>query len=228
MPDRNRKREEERESGRPGGGAGRKDEVGRSGVYPASGPHPSGDAPIVEQGAWGQGARGIEGYQDHGESELSVPRVTPERARDLMTKNPACCLTSATAAAAAQLMMEHDTGVLPVVDSHRNKKLLGVVTDRDLALQVVAEGRDPLATAVAETMSQPIIVCSPDDPYERALELMEQHRVRRIPVVDDAGSVVGIIAQADIALRAGDKGKTAQVVAQISQPKARHGGGGAR
>ena len=76
----NGKRDKKRESGRPGGGAGRKDKVGPSGVYPMSGPHPRSDAPIVWPGAWGQGKRGAAGYEDHGESELNFDVLSPGNA----------------------------------------------------------------------------------------------------------------------------------------------------
>ena len=81
-------RTDKRESGRPGGGTGRKDKVGPSGVYRMSGPHPPGAAPLVWPGMWGQGKRGAAGYEDHGESELNVRRVTPEKCRGIMTKDP--------------------------------------------------------------------------------------------------------------------------------------------
>jgi CBS domain-containing protein len=128
----NQDRFEKRESGAPCGGVGRKDDVGRSGVYPISRPHPAGDAPIVTPAAWGR--RG--GYGDHGQSELSIPRVTPEKCRDIMTKDPVCCLASDSVSAAARLMREHDFGALPVVADREGKVLVGIVTDRDLALRV--------------------------------------------------------------------------------------------
>jgi CBS domain-containing protein len=207
-----------RESGLPGGGAGRKDEIGRTGVYRVSGPHPAGDAPIVGMASWGQGSRGAAGYEDHGESELFVQPVKPEKCRDIMTKDPVCCLLQDTAAQAARLMKEHDVGALPVVRSLKTKKLSGIVTDRDLVLNVIAEGLDPSATVVEIAMSKPAIACSPDDGYERALELMEKHRIKRVAVTDDSGRVVGMISQFDVALRIRDRQKTAEVVESICQP----------
>src|SRR5438477_6477031 len=85
-------RAQKRESGLPGGGAGRVDKVGGSGVYPMSGPHPSGDAPIIPEPAWGQGERGAAGYEDHGESAIYMVNIPPEKCRDLMTKDPICCV----------------------------------------------------------------------------------------------------------------------------------------
>jgi len=209
---------QERESGLPGGGAGRKEEVGRSGVYPMSGPHPGGDAPIVTPASWGQGKRGPAGYQDHGESELNVAQVTPEKCRDVMTKDPVCCLGNDSVNLAADLMRKHDVGILPVVLSQANKTLIGIVTDRDLALRVVAEGRDPVKWTVEQIMTRPVVVCSPDDNYQKAIHLMERHQLRRIPQVDNSGRVVGMIAQADIALRVHEDSKTSEVVTEISRP----------
>jgi len=202
----------------PGGGAGRKDAVGKTGVYRVSGPQPPGDAPIVAMGSWGQGARGAAGYEDHGESELFYRPVTPERCRDIMTKDPFCCLPTDTAAQAARLMKRHDVGILPVVEDRAKKKVLGVVTDRDLALKIVAKGLDPAAIAVKAVMSKPAIRCSPDDAYERAIELMEKHRIRRVLVTDNSERVVGVIAESDVALRLHDLGKTGELVAAVTQP----------
>lgn len=207
-----------RESGLPGGGAGRKDEVGKSFVYPMSGPHPPGDAPLVAPGSWGQGKRGPAGYEDAGESELNIQFVAPEKCRDLMTKDPICCLETDTAEHASRLMKQHDLGVLPVVETQPSKKLLGIVTDRDLVLRILAEERKPREVRVSDIMTRDVIACSPDDGYEEALRLMEQHRIRRIPAIDNTRRVVGIIAQADVALRLRNSSKTAELMMEISQP----------
>ena len=213
------KKNKQRESGMPGGGAGRRDEgLGRSGVYPVSGPHPPGEAPIVAPGSWGQGARGAAGYEDHGESELNIPDVKPEKCRDLMTKDPVCCSPGESIIQAAERMKQQDIGVLPVVEDQQNKHLVGIVTDRDLAVQAVAEGRDPGSTTVGEIMSRDVVICSPDDDCDEALRLMEKRRVRRIPAVDRSGRVVGIISQGDLALRMRDAIKTAELVTEVSRP----------
>lgn len=206
------------ESGLPGGGAGRKDEIGQSGVYRVSGPHPTGDAPIVGMASWGQGARGAPGYEDHGDSELFIPNVTPEKCRDIMTKDPICCVAGDTAVHAARLMKEYDIGVLPIVVNEESKTLIGLVTDRDLVLKVLAEESDPGAASIELATSKPVITCSPDDDYNQALELMEKHRIKRVPVVDNSGRVVGLISQRDVALRVRDQHKTAEVVESICQP----------
>jgi len=213
-----REMKRKRESGLPGGGAGRKDEVGRSGVYRVSGPHPSGDAPIVGMASWGQGSRGASGYEDHGESELFMQTVTPEKCRDIMTKDPICCTAGDLAAHAARLMKEHDIGVLPVVENQENKKLVGLVTDRDLVLRVLAEALDPASTTVERAMSKSVVACSPDAGYDEALDLMAKHKIKRVVITDNSGRAVGVISQGDVALRVRDHHKTAEVTESICQP----------
>jgi len=183
-----------------------------------SGIHPAGDAPIVWPAAWGQGQRGAAGYEDHGESELNISRVVPEKCRDIMTKDPAFCQASDSATIAAKLMKKHDIGVLPVVANLHGAKLIGIITDRDLALKVVAQSRNAQSTTVDQIMSHPVVTCSPDDDCGKVLNLMEQHQLKRIPAVDNSGRVVGMISQADVALRIPDEAKTAKLVRSIAQP----------
>lgn len=213
-------RPDKRESGLPGGGTGRKDEVGGSGVHPMSGPHPPGEAPVVEQAGWGQGRRGAAGYENHGESGAMAPSAVPEKCRDIMTKNPAACLPIDSTAQAARLMKKHDTGMIPVITNREDQRLAGVVTDRDLALTVVADALDPARTSVESVMSRPAIVCSPDDPYDHVLQTMERNQIRRVPVVDRTGRLVGVVSQADIALRVHDRKQAAEVLQAISRPAA--------
>jgi CBS domain-containing protein len=119
---------------------------------------------------------------------------------------------------AAQLMQREDVGLIPVVTDEASRRLVGVVTDRDLALRVVAQNRHPSQTTVDSVMSPEPITCHPDDNLEMALDRMKEFQVRRIPIVDARGSLVGILAQADIALRTDETEETAEVVAEISRP----------
>lgn len=135
----------------------------------------------------------------------------------VMTKDPACCLPSDTAFDAAQLMKTEDVGPIPIVSDKQTKKLDGIVTDRDLALKVVAEGLDPKTTTIESIMTTGVMTCHPDDDVTEALDLMEQHQVRRVPIVDDNDCLVGIIAQADIATRVDEPAKTHEVVEEISR-----------
>jgi CBS domain-containing protein len=132
--------------------------------------------------------------------------------RDVMTSNPASCASQAPVADAAKLMAKEDVGPIPVVEGER---LVGLLTDRDIVVRVVAEGRDPQATTVGEVASSSLTTVAPDEDLDRALQLLAEQRVRRLPVVEGE-RLVGIVAQADIARR-GDDAQTGQVVEQISE-----------
>jgi CBS domain-containing protein len=134
-----------------------------------------------------------------------------------MTANPSCCLPGDSASVAARLMKQEDVGPVLVIASHADKRLVGIVTDRDLALKVVAEGRDGNTTRVDEVMSPNPVTCSEDDDATEAIRRMSQHQVRRIPVLDAQGRLSGIIAQADVALHA-DEEEVGEMVEDISQP----------
>lgn len=215
---RNRK-QDKRESGLPGGGAGRRDEAGGSGVYPASGPHPKDDVPIVPAAAWGQGERGAAGYADSGTSELWQENSKPSLCRDLMTKDPVCCLRSDSPETVASLMRAHGIGEIPVVETMHTKKLVGVITDRDIVIRGIADGADCKGSRVDTMMTSGVATCSPDHDVWKCLEAMEAKQIRRVPVTDDSGRIVGIIAQADIALRLREPSRTAEVVLEISRPR---------
>jgi len=140
-----------------------------------------------------------------------------KKCSDVMTDNPVYALPDDTVEKVAQLMKKEDIGPVPVVDDERNKRLVGIVTDRDLALKVVAEGRDPQTTKVEEVMTRKLITCRPDDDVESAMKAMAQYQLRRIPVVDNDDRLVGIISQADVATRVDEPEKTAEVVREISE-----------
>ena len=139
------------------------------------------------------------------------------KCNEVMTKDPSCCLPTDTVFDAAQLMKSQDVGPIPVVNDKQTKKLAGIVTDRDLALKVVAEGLDPKQTKIEEVMTTGVQTCGPDDDVTNVLELMEEHHIRRIPIVDDEDCLVGIIAQADVATRIDQPEKTHEVVEEISK-----------
>jgi len=115
-------------------------------------------------------------------------------------------------------MKIEDVGSLPVCSSGDNRRLVGIITDRDLALNVVAEGHDPKSTQIESIMTREPHTCREDEDLQTALERMEHNQVRRIPVVDRNGMLTGIISQADIATRTESREKTAEMVAEISRP----------
>jgi CBS domain-containing protein len=135
------------------------------------------------------------------------------RIRELMTESPRTVSSDATVVEAARVMRDDDVGLVPVVDGDR---LVGTVTDRDIAIRVVAEERDPSSTTVREVASTDLVTIDPEQELGEALRLMAQHQVRRLPVVEEDGRLVGIVAQADVA-RHGDDTQTGQVVEQISK-----------
>jgi CBS domain-containing protein len=136
---------------------------------------------------------------------------------EVMTKDPSCCVPTDSAFDAAQLMKSENVGSIPIVTDTNSKNLEGIVTDRDLALKVVAEGLDPKAKKVADLMTTDIVSCRPNDDIDAVIKLMEKNQVRRIPIVDENNVLVGIIAQADIATRMEEPNKTAEVLESISQ-----------
>ena len=133
---------------------------------------------------------------------------------EIMTRNPECVTPTDSVMKAAQLMKSEDVGPIPIVKD--GKKLEGIITDRDLALKVVAKGLDPKTTAVEEVMTGDVVTCKENDDIQKALKLMQEHQVRRIPVVDSDDHLIGIIAQADVATRLGNDRATGQVVQDIS------------
>lgn len=137
-----------------------------------------------------------------------------QNCQDVMTRNPTTCSPQSPVTEAAQLMEREGVGAIPVCD---NGKLEGILTDRDIAVRVVAGGRDPRQTTIGDVMTRDPKCVSADEPINRALEVMESSQVRRIPVIDGAGKLVGIIAQADIATRLNDDNATGEVVEAISR-----------
>lgn len=140
-----------------------------------------------------------------------------KKCSDIMTEDLVYCLPNDPVSKVAQLMKKEDIGPVLIVDNERDKTLVGIVTDRDLALKVVGEGRDPQNTRVEEVMTRKLVTCRADDDVESAMSAMAQYQLRRIPVVRDNMKLVGIISQADVATRVDEPEKTAEVVKEISQ-----------
>lgn len=132
----------------------------------------------------------------------------------VMTPNPAACMANTSVREVARLMLDNDCGEIPVVDAQG--KPIGVVTDRDICLRVVANGGDGSATA-ADAMSAPVRTVQADSSLRDCVTLMENARIRRVPVVDGDGKLTGIVALADIVL-AGKNKESAKVVKEVSTP----------
>ena len=140
------------------------------------------------------------------------------KCKDVMTKNPKTCAPTDIVQQTAQLMKSEDVGPIPIVGD--NGKLEGIITDRDIVLKVVAEGGDAKTTKLADVMTTDLISCTVDGDIEEMLDLMEDNQIRRIPVVDATGRMVGIVSQADIATRLDEPDKTAELVEDISKAAA--------
>ena len=132
---------------------------------------------------------------------------------DVMTSNPCAIDADKTVEYAAQMMRDEDVGFAPIVE---NDRMVGALTDRDIAVKVVAEGRDPQTTSVLDVASKALVTVQPDEDLDEALKLMAQHQLRRIPVVEKGTRLVGVLAQADVAREAKPK-KTGEVVEEISE-----------
>jgi CBS domain-containing protein len=137
--------------------------------------------------------------------------------KDVMTLDPICCLSTDRVNQAATLMKEADIGPIPVVEDSESKKLIGIVTDRDLAIKVVAEGEDPKSIKIADVMTRDPVRCHRDEDIKEVLARMSEFQVRRIPVVDENNCIVGIISQADIANRISNPETVGTVVQEISE-----------
>jgi len=144
------------------------------------------------------------------------------KAQDIMSKDPICVTPDTSLADAARLMKDENIGVVPVVDAESSRRLIGILTDRDIAIRAVAEGRDGATTSVGHIMTADVRTSTPSDSVNDVMELMGREQVRRVPVVDDRGALVGIIAQADIVLEAKDDKRAEKTVEQISQPTGKH------
>jgi len=138
---------------------------------------------------------------------------------EIITKNPVCCWPSSSTLSAALLMQETDTGIVPVIQDPFTPILVGVVTDRDLCLHVVAADRDPSSTWIDRCMTRDPVCCSEQDDVFLALDLMKTHQIRRLPVVNEKHEIVGILSLSDLARMAGiEANLIAAALQSICQP----------
>ena len=133
--------------------------------------------------------------------------------QQLMTANPCSIDSDKSVAYAAKMMRDENVGLAPIVEGNR---LVGTVTDRDITIRVVAEGKNPESTKVTEIASTELVTVEPKQDLDEALRLMAKHQVRRLPVVEEGGRLVGVVAQADVARNA-DDARTGELVEKISK-----------
>ena len=141
------------------------------------------------------------------------------KVKEVMIADPACCISESALQEVAQMMVDHDCGEIPVVDNKESKHPLGVITDRDIVCRTVARGINPLDLTVADCMSTPCVTVTPDMSVEECTHVMEENKIRRVPVIDADGCCCGIVSLADIALQA-KKNVAAEVVKEVSEPTA--------
>ena len=143
-----------------------------------------------------------------------------KKCSDVMTKDVVTCTPQTTITEVAQLMKNEDIGPVLIVDNNDSKTLVGIITDRDIVLKVIADGQDARTTRVEAAMSKKLVTCRPDDNVDTAMKSMAQFQLRRIPVVGENMKLLGIISQADLATRVDEPEKTGEVVREISEETA--------
>ncbi len=138
---------------------------------------------------------------------------------EIMTESPACCTADASLQEVAKMMVTNDCGCIPVVEDTTHNKPIGMITDRDITVRTLGEGKNPMNLTVGDVMSKNVVTVSSDASVEDCCNLMEDNQIRRIAVVDENGGCCGMVAQADIAINANDN-KTAEVVQEVSKASA--------
>jgi CBS domain-containing protein len=141
------------------------------------------------------------------------------RVADIMTTNVTCCTPDTSLRDVARLMVEADCGAVPVVNEMRDKRPVGIVTDRDITCKAVARGKNPLELKAKDVMSDGCVSVTPDMSLDDCCTQMQEKQIRRVVVVDKDGACCGIVAQADIAIEAPEH-ETAEVVKRVSEPSA--------
>jgi len=137
--------------------------------------------------------------------------------REVMSRDPACCVLTDNAQTVARILCDRNVGSMPVVADQQSRKLVGMITDRDLCCTVIAQGMDPKTTQIASLIALAPLTCRDGENIETCERLMQEHQVRRIPIVDAEDRVIGIVSQADLALR--DKPeRVSKTIAEISKP----------
>jgi len=140
------------------------------------------------------------------------------QARDVMTPDPACCTRNTSVDDIARMMVQNNCGEIPVIDTADH--VIGVVTDRDIVCRVVAEGKNPVGYTAETCMSHSVVTVDEETPLEEVVATMEQHQIRRVPVVADGGCCAGIISQADLA-RTSPEHDVGELVREVSQETGR-------
>jgi len=141
-----------------------------------------------------------------------------------MTTNPTCCIPTDTAQTVAIIMRDEDTGIVPVVERTGSGKLVGVITDRDLCIGMLAtrppgtEVLNPASIPIKHCMTTEVVYCSPNDDLQKVLDLMQDNQIRRVLVVDDQNTIQGVVSMSDLNRGRVPKGETQETLKAISEP----------
>ena len=142
-----------------------------------------------------------------------------KKCEEVMTHNPECCTAEDIVNVAVDIMKDLNCGYVPVVNSHADNRLVGVITDRDICIYVVSNDLMPSTVSVRDCMTSDPITCKPDDSIESAMNIMEDNQIRRVVITDDDNRVVGVIAQADLAVRSQEEPyKIYKFLEEVSEP----------
>jgi len=142
------------------------------------------------------------------------------KVNEAMATEPACCTSGTSVQEVARMMLERDCGAIPVIDSETSRRPIGVITDRDITVRLVAQGRDPLHSTAQDAMTPAAVAVSEESEIEDAARAMQKNRLRRVVVVAGDGSCVGVLALADIADALPER-QSAGVLKQVSRPNLR-------
>ncbi len=142
--------------------------------------------------------------------------------QDIMTRDPSCVTADASVREAAQVMKREDVGIVPVVEGRSDRQLVGVVTDRDIAIRCIADGKDGTCRVRDVMSTDDLATCKENDDVGNVMDAMRTEKVRRIPIVDERGSLVGIVSQADVLRKTKDTSRAGETVERISEPGGRH------
>ncbi len=140
------------------------------------------------------------------------------KVRDIMSSDPLCCVASDSAQTVARIMRDNNVGSVPVVLDHQSRELIGMITDRDLCCSIVARGLDPRTTSIEQYITPYPVTCRDGENIDKCEHAMQKLQVRRVPVVDGQGRCIGIVSQADLALK-DNPDRVSRTVAEISKPK---------
>ena len=137
--------------------------------------------------------------------------------KEIMSSDPVCCLPSDSAQAVAQIMCDRNIGSVPVVLDHQSREIIGIITDRDLCCSVIAKGLDPKTIFIQKFVSLDPVTCRDGENVDKCEHIMQEYKIRRVPVVDSTRHVIGIVSQADIALKDRSE-RISKTVTEISKP----------